>query len=82
MAGIKTLWQQIQQALMDWKAEVSARQTLLLNAVSAPIYNSIVQDIQLKTFEMTRTIKKGAGRHMKIAVLKLRLISTNLGPLP
>ena len=56
LQGVDTMRKKVQAALLEWKAQVSARQCLLQSAPSVGVYNSIVEDIRAETFELTSAI--------------------------
>ena len=62
MEGVTTLRDKVQKALLEWKAEVSTRQTLLQSAMSVSIYNGIVEDIRVKTYDMATIFFHDLGK--------------------
>ena len=53
---VTSMRKKIQAAMMDWKAQLSARQGLLQTAPSVSVYNGIIEDIRGETFELMSAI--------------------------
>ena len=52
LAGVCALRTQVIQALSDWRVDLSSCQWLLGTVPSTSLYNSIVADLRVKTYEM------------------------------
>ena len=63
LQGVNTMRRKIQAAMLEWKTQISADQRLLQLAPLVNIYNGIIEDIWVETFELTSAIGSAMGEY-------------------
>ena len=74
LSGVHELKTQVIQALSDWRVDLSSHQWLLGMVPSTSLYNSVVADLRIKTYEMANKVKQAEVAYAEGKKLTLRAL--------